>query len=104
MRLHRQLEFAFRSAAVAGIDDLGAAINDHGYNKQGDEPDESVPVGKALRLPSSNLATEPAALQSRDRDVSLEAKACELLRSLGATHLARKIRIEWNARLKTCAG
>src|SRR5438477_7661318 len=38
------------------------------------------------------------------RDVDLESKARELLRVLGADELARKIRVEWNPRLKTCAG
>jgi SprT protein len=34
----------------------------------------------------------------------LESQAREWLRSLGATKLAREIRVEWNPRLKTCAG
>jgi len=38
------------------------------------------------------------------RDHVLESQACELLRALGADELARKIRVEWNPRLKTCAG
>lgn len=38
------------------------------------------------------------------RDVCLESLARELLRTLGANELARKIRVEWNPRLKTCAG
>ena len=37
-------------------------------------------------------------------DVDLELAARELLRSLGANELARKIRVEWNPRLKTIAG
>src|SRR5438128_4843204 len=38
------------------------------------------------------------------RDVDLESQARELLRSLGAAKLAGEIRVEWNPRLKTCAG
>ena len=34
----------------------------------------------------------------------LESQARELLRSLGAEKLARETRVEWNPRLKTCAG
>src|SRR5207237_3228502 len=40
----------------------------------------------------------------RGRDVGLESQARALLRALGANKLARKIRVEWNPRLKTCAG
>src|SRR5438128_4890087 len=38
------------------------------------------------------------------RDVDLESQARELLRSLGVPKLAGEIRVEWNPRLKTCAG
>jgi predicted SprT family Zn-dependent metalloprotease len=38
------------------------------------------------------------------RDLDLEAQARELLRVLGANKLSREIRVEWNPRLKTCAG
>jgi SprT protein len=37
-------------------------------------------------------------------DSELESQARELLRSLGAEKLARDIHVEWNPRLKTCAG
>ena len=40
----------------------------------------------------------------RKRDYALESQACALLRQLGAEELARKTRVEWNPRLKTCAG
>jgi predicted SprT family Zn-dependent metalloprotease len=40
----------------------------------------------------------------RRRDHALESQARELLRQLGADKLAREIRVEWNPRLKTCAG
>jgi predicted SprT family Zn-dependent metalloprotease len=38
------------------------------------------------------------------RDAKLERQARELLRTIGADSLAREIRVEWNPRLKTCAG
>ena len=38
------------------------------------------------------------------RDYDLESQARSLLRSLGADRLAPAIRVEWNRRLKTCAG
>lgn len=37
-------------------------------------------------------------------DVSLTGQARELLRAAGASRIAREVRVEWNARLKTCAG
>lgn len=99
----RQLEFAFRSTSVVGIDDPGAAIGDRGYNS----PDEFTPVGQALRLPRSNTATPKVfgvALQPIGRDIKLEAKARGILQTWGATKLACELRVEWNPRLKTCAG
>jgi SprT protein len=75
MPLLRQLEFAFQTV-----------------------------VGRALRLPIPKPATEAVALQSRGRDVRLEAKAREILRSLGAARIAGDLRIEWNPRLETAAG
>ncbi len=40
----------------------------------------------------------------RRRDHALESQARELLHGLRADKLAREIRVEWNPRLKTCAG
>jgi SprT protein len=103
MRLLKQLEFAFErstiQAAVAGVADPGSAINDRGYKR---DVDLAI-VGQALRLPEFKMATE-VALQFRGRDVALEAQARELLHSLGASRLARQIRVEWNWRLQTAAG
>src|SRR6266487_1267628 len=99
----RQLEFAFRSTSVVGIDDPGAAIGDRGYNS----PDEFTPVGQALRLPRSNTATPKVfgvALQPIGRDIKLEAKARGILQTWGATKPVCELRVEWNPRLKTCAG
>jgi SprT protein len=96
----RQLEFAFRSTSVARIGDPDTAISHRGYNS----PGELIPARQAFRLPRSNPATDAVALQSRGRDLRLEAKAREILRSLGATKLARDLSVEWNSRLKTAAG
>ena len=96
----RQLEFAFRSTSVAGIDGPGTAISHRGYNS----PGEFIPAGQALRLARSNPATDAVALESPGRDLRLEAKAREILRSLGATKLADDVSVEWNSRLKTAAG
>jgi SprT protein len=38
------------------------------------------------------------------RDIGLEVKARELLRSLDAIRLGRVVRVEWNSRLQTAAG
>jgi len=80
MPLLRQLEFAFRSTAVAGIGDprrlsasLDAGVTDPGYNDV-------------------------------ERNLNLAETARELLRSLGAARIAGELRVEWNSRLKTAAG
>jgi SprT protein len=40
----------------------------------------------------------------KDRHLDLEETARELLHANGASRIAREIRVEWNPRLKTCAG
>lgn len=53
-------------------------------------------VGQARRLPSlDEMASEALALQNR---------AFELLRIHGAARIANEVRLEWNPRLKSCAG
>lgn len=50
-------------------------------------------------------ATNPVDRQAqRGRDVHLEGIARGLLRAFGAFVIADKIRVEWNPRLRTCAG
>jgi SprT protein len=57
----------------------------------------------ASTLPELTSPSErPIHLGGRDR--ALESQAREMLRGLGADKLAREIRVEWNPRLKTCAG
>ncbi len=41
---------------------------------------------------------------STGRDAALEAEARRLLGDLGATRLARAVRVEWNARMRSAAG
>ena len=38
------------------------------------------------------------------QDIDLELKARELLRATNAARIARCVRVEWNSRLKSCAG
>lgn len=38
------------------------------------------------------------------RDADLESTACELLRAAGAEPIAALVRVEWNFRLRSCAG
>jgi SprT protein len=78
---------------------------------------EFLVVGQALRLPvrarpgqsPTRLAvnesvTVAVALQYRGRDTALEKTARDLLRNLGAARIAGEVRVEWNPRLKSCAG
>ena len=80
MRLLRQLELEFPItdivSIVAGVADAGAAINSERFRR----------------------------VYSKHQDVDLERKARELLRISGAGRIATEIRVEWNPRLKTCAG
>src|SRR5205085_2167863 len=81
IRFFKQLEFLFggtRSPSALMINVGGAALS------------------------STSPAERPIPLRSRDH--VLESQTRELLRQLGAGELARKIRVEWNPRLKTCAG
>jgi SprT protein len=81
MPLLRQLEFAFEP-----------------FDKR------AVTVKQALRLPTAAMATETVVLQGRGRDAKLEKVATDMLCSLGATRIARELRVEWNSRFKTAAG
>jgi len=80
MPLLRQLEFAFRSIAVAGIGDPGrfATFQDAGVAAPG--------------------------YSNSDRSLNLEETARDLLRANGAERIATELRVEWNPRIKTAAG
>ena len=86
MRLLRQLEFALEQFATI------VSVGQGGVE------------GQALRLLNSETATGAVALQFRRRDLDLETKARELLRSHDANRIATQLRVEWNSRLKTAAG
>ena len=79
-RALKQLELAFPPNAVATS---LCEVNRHSDS-------ESVPQGRGY----STLG----------RDHALETQARELLRQLGAEELARKIRVEWNPRMRSAAG
>lgn len=65
---------------------------------------EFVLVGQALRLPRSEPTSDALALQFQGLDPDLERQARDLLRANGAARIAAQLRVEWNSRLKTCAG
>ncbi len=59
--------------------------------------EESTPVAASLR-------DAPRFAQRSGYSNELEEKARDLLRSHGAVRIARKVRVQWNPRLKSCAG
>jgi len=62
-------------------------------------------AGQARRPPTQKMVSGAPALQSiSGRDHILESLADSLLRSNGAAAIASQVRVEWNPRLKTCAG
>src|SRR5437867_7381183 len=79
MRLSKQLEFIFRET-----DSLTSIL--------------SLRERRTTKAPGEGNGFAPTA------DVDLEMKAHELLRQLGATKLAREVRVEWNPRLRSAAG
>ena len=77
MLLLRQLEFVFHPRdPLTSIGSLGERTKSRGQDQVGDS------------ISAANL----------------EAKARELLRSLGAKRIAKELHVEWNSRLKTAAG
>ena len=58
-----------------------------------------------LRSPAHAAAmTEHCPPEKRGRDGALEAKARELLHSLGASAIADRVEVHWSSRLRTAAG
>jgi SprT protein len=87
-----ELEFAQRERTVPSV----VLFPDAG--------DQNV-VEQALGLPNLQTATGAVALQfCSGRDPALEQQARYLLRANGVGRIASQIRVEWNTRLKTCAG
>jgi SprT protein len=83
----KQLEFVFESCSRPALPGRS-----HGDRAPWLQP---AIMGQPRRLPVSKSASDALALQFQAR---------ELLHSLGAHKLARQVRVEWNPRLKTCAG
>jgi predicted SprT family Zn-dependent metalloprotease len=54
--------------------------------------------------PSASDLTSSSEKPIHLRDLALEERAHELLRIHGAARIANEVRVEWNARLKSCAG
>jgi predicted SprT family Zn-dependent metalloprotease len=77
----RQLEFAFRSTDILSVGPPGVS------------PGE-LALEPAGRMPARLTAETAVLLQT----------ARQLLRLLGAERIAKELRVEWNARLKTAAG
>jgi SprT protein len=69
-------------------------------------PHGSAIVEQTLRLPdlSGTASAALAPQRLRGRDGLLETEAREILSSLGAERLGASLQVEWNPRLRTCAG
>ncbi|HEY4282387.1 MAG TPA: hypothetical protein VGM62_04920, partial [Chthoniobacterales bacterium] len=95
MPLFRQLELEFveRTSVKSSTDDDSVVVG-------------QTPVRReSIRLPIQKTASGALALQlPPGRHHALEATARDLLRANGAERIASQIRVEWNPRLKTCAG
>ena len=79
MRWFKQLEFVFGETLTRRLQRL------------------ALPKGEGWREDESRS-------MRRTRDFALEFQARQLLHQLGAEELARKIRVEWNPRMRSAAG
>jgi len=106
-RVARQLEFVFQANALTSILSLRerrttkSPGEGHDLNGGTRSP---LRVGKILAAPPDLTSSSERPIHLRRRDETLESQARELLRALGAHELARKIRVEWNPRMRTAAG
>lgn len=91
MPLFRQLELAFRQSTAEAADC---------------PPGKTVVMEPALRHSNQEAETDARAPHPAPagRDATFEAQAREMLKANGAARIADEIRVEWNRRLKTCAG
>jgi len=95
MALFRQLELDFRITAA-----LTPALSLRGTTPSPGE-------GKSDALAMSSCSASDRRSSNRNGyscDTELEALARELLRANGAVRIANDVRVEWNLRLKSCAG
>jgi SprT protein len=94
MLLLKQLELAFEYCSRPALP---------GRHVCTPQDDRSLPA-----LPGRAQHGDPAAagpwLKQSGRDFQLEANARVILSSLGAVRLAAVVRVEWNPRLRSCAG
>lgn len=81
----KQLELAFRDTEIWAGGRKGGALSNF--------------TGKIALLP----ARQPAGFKS-GRDSAFETRARELLHRAGAGRIASLVRVEWNSRLRSCAG
>jgi SprT protein len=108
MRLFRQLELPFRSTDILSVgrsgvppDPLKGSLWAESSQPTGSPPDESVQsTGKMPVGPTAGTAVPGRSAPDSD----LQRQARELLRINGAGRIAAEIRVEWNRRLKSCAG
>jgi SprT protein len=97
LRFSKQLEFLFESGTRSPSALVGSSRCDGRSRRSA----QTLPFSTSVRagLP---LSERPICLRRRDH--VLESQARKLLRALGVTKLAREVHVEWNPRLKTCAG
>ena len=86
MRLFRQLELPFRGTDILAVGPPG------------------VPPGRSTDRRPVGLTAETAVPRRSGQDAGLERKARELLLANSAGRIASEVRVEWNTRLKSCAG
>ena len=86
MRLFRQLELPFRGTDILPVGPPG------------------VPPGRSIGRRPVGLTAETAVPRRSGQDAGLERKARELLLANSAGRIASEVRVEWNTRLKSCAG
>ena len=91
MQLLRQLELPFRSTGILPVGPPGVS--------PGESPIGSAGPPQRVRLVADRMAAGPTA-----EPAVLLRLARQLLRVNGAGQIANELRVEWNSRLKTCAG
>jgi SprT protein len=106
MLLLEQLELAFEKCSRPALSGRLVAQRRGDRAPRLQQNVDLAVVGRALRLPTCReMVTGAVALQcQKGRDGVLEQQTCHLLRTNGASRIAADVRVEWNSRLKTCAG
>ena len=101
-RLFKQLEFSFPPQIVI----TRSAVVEQPLWLPLEGGTRSPSALRKIYAPSAPelISSSEKPIHLRRRDHALESRAREFLRSLGADKLGREVRVEWNPRLKTCAG